>query len=473
MTELGRFAESFANWRRLIASVPSIDDKAVIFGNMAREAAVYVAKGLDRSTAVDELHDAAVAHGLVQARGEDSVQVVISDAFMLAEYGAADEVLPEPPLQQGRHTGAQNGKQAPLPPITSKAQFLERYGKPPNYLVDDMLIQGFIYALTGQTGHCKTAVALLIARLVASSEPNALLGNRKVTKGRVIYFVGENPDDVALRIKGSDAVRADRPDDDNIWFIPGIFDIERMLGALAADMARNGPAALIIVDTSAAYFLGNEELSNTQMGAYARLLRKLTALPGNPCVLVLCHPVKHVTEPTQLLPRGGSAYLAEMDGNLTLWKTADDTAELYFTKLRGPSMQPVTFQLKPIRTPKLLDAKGRQMATIEAVVISSKEEDAAVGRQTQEEDQVLAAMLKQPDGSFAVWATDLEWVDGKGEPYRKRVERVIGRLAAAKPRLVVKRRSIWELTDEGKTQARKAAQRFQAEVDTGRQSSMF
>ena len=45
--------------------------------------------------------------------------------------------------------------------------------------------------------------------------------------------------------------------------------------------------------------------------------RTLTTLPGGPCVLVLCHPIKHVSEPEQLLPRGGGAFLAEVDGNLT------------------------------------------------------------------------------------------------------------------------------------------------------------
>ena len=52
-----------------------------------------------------------------------------------------------------------------------------------------------------------------------------------------------------------------------------------------------GPIDFVIIDTSAAYFFGNEELSNTQMGAHARMLRKLTTLRGGPCVLPLCHPV--------------------------------------------------------------------------------------------------------------------------------------------------------------------------------------
>src|SRR3954452_23132989 len=93
-----------------------------------------------------------------------------------------------------------------------------------------------------------------------------------------------------------------------------------MFETVKAQAEKLGGIDLVILDTSAAYFLGNEELSNTQMGAHARLLRRLTTLPGAPCVVVLCHPIKHVTDPTQLLPRGGGAFLAEVDGNLTIWR---------------------------------------------------------------------------------------------------------------------------------------------------------
>jgi hypothetical protein len=39
-------------------------------------------------------------------------------------------------------------------------------------------------------------------------------------------------------------------------------------------------------------------------------------MPGGPCVLVACHPPKNAGD-DNLLPRGGGAFIAEMDGNLT------------------------------------------------------------------------------------------------------------------------------------------------------------
>jgi AAA domain len=459
---LGQFAAGVASWRRLMASMPDDDGRWKIFGNAAHEIAGYVSKGLDRVEAADQLHAMATAHGLADI---DTVQQIITDAFNEIEHVPDDE----PPRTNGNGNGhtKQSQKTAKTLNILSKHKFLAMMTLP-DFLIDGVLQRRFIYALTGQTGHAKTAVALLIAQLVSSTDNNAMLGTRRVSKGRVIYFVGENPDDVRYRVVGSDAQRTDNPESDNISFIPGIFDIVSMMAALKADCERNGEAAMVIVDTSAAYFLGNEELSNTQMGAYARTLRLLTTLPGGPCVLVLCHPIKHVTEPSQLLPRGGGAYLAEMDGNLTLWRLSDDVVELHHTKIRGPGFQALSFKLESVTSTKLVDKEGRPFSTVRAVVISQREEEQRLDKDEEDEDRVLAAMLASPaaeygngGGSFAVWAQNIGWVT-QDEPYKKKVERIIGKLAAAKPKLTTKVRNKWFLTEEGKTAARKAVLRFEA-----------
>ena len=263
---------------------------------------------------------------------------------------------------------------------------------------------------------------------------------------------------------------------DNISFIPGIFNIAELMGVLKADCERNGEAALIVVDTSAAYFLGDEELSNTQMGAYARTLRLLTTLPGGPCVLVLCHPIKHVTEPSQLLPRGGGAYLAEMDGNLTLWRLSDDVVELHHTKIRGPGFQAISFKLETIKSTKLVDKSGRPFSTVRAVAITQREEDQRLDKDEEDEDHVIAAMLAKPPshgGSFATWAQDIGWVDPQGEPYKKKVERIISKLSGAKPKLTTKLRNKWTLTEDGKTAAREAALRFESARRTSAQASLL
>lgn len=462
---LGQFAAGIASWRKLMAAMPDDEGRWRMFGNAAREIASFVRKGLDRIAAVDELHDIATTYGLAD---QDEVQRIIADAFLAITSLDDDEPAP----QTNGHKPPPGAK---LPPILSKAQFLAQVRKP-NFLIDGLLQYHFVYALTGQTGHAKTAVALLIAQLVACSDKNAMLGVRRARKGRVVYFVGENADDVGYRIIGSDAQRSDQPEGDRISFVPGVFDITKMIDELRADCQRNGDIALVIVDTSAAYFLGNEELSNTQMGAYARTLRLLTTLPGGPCVLVLCHPVKHVIEPEQLLPRGGGAYLAEMDGNLTLWRLADDMVELHHTKIRGPSFQAITFKLETVTSVKLTDAEDRPFSTVRAVVIGRREEEQRIDQDEEDEDHVLAAMLAKPPthgGSFAMWAEDIGWVNPQGEPYKKKVERIVTKLSSAKPRLTTKLRNKWWLTEDGKTAAREAAKQFDTARQTTAQASLI
>ena len=70
------------------------------------------------------------------------------------------------------------------------------------------------------------------------------------------------------------------------------------------------------VDTSATFFELENENDNAQMAAHARLMRSLTTLPGGPVVLVACHPTKSAAD-DNMIPRGGGAFLAEIDRILT------------------------------------------------------------------------------------------------------------------------------------------------------------
>ena len=59
--------------------------------------------------------------------------------------------------------------------------------------------------------------------------------------------------------------------------------------------------SLIIGDSLAAYFPGDDENHNVQMGAYARNWRVLTTCNGRPAVIALAHPIKAATR-DNLLP---------------------------------------------------------------------------------------------------------------------------------------------------------------------------
>ena len=101
----------------------------------------------------------------------------------------------------------------------------------------------------------------------------------------------------------------------------------------------------MVIDTSAAYFLGDDENSNAQLAAHARMLRSFVNLPGGPTILVTCHPVKNF-DMNNLLPRGGGAFLNEVDGNLVCLKEPDSHAVTLDThgKFRGPAVRTVLDQ---------------------------------------------------------------------------------------------------------------------------------
>ena len=163
----------------------------------------------------------------------------------------------------------------------------------------------------------------------------------------------------------------------------------------------NGPFALIIVDTSAAFFEGDDENVNTQMMAHAKRLRGLINLiAGEPTVIVTSHPVKSFSR-ENMIPRGGGAFLNEMDGNLTCMKV-DGTmvTELHWQgKFRGIDFSAIPFRLEVGKTDTLKDSKGRQFWTVMARTITAKERDAAEDTGQKNKAQLLAAMMKMPGAS--------------------------------------------------------------------------
>jgi AAA domain len=356
------------------------------------------------------------------------------------------------PLKSVDDRPAGNNDTAPLVRLQSKSEFIGGYVAP-DWLIDGILQRRYVYSLTARTGDGKTAVAQLITKLV--SMPNrgsTFLGRHAVDHGNTVYFAGENPDDLRMRIIADDAKEGRKGATDNCSFIVGTFEIPAMFAECKAKAATmpGGKIDLVIVDTSAAYFLGEEENSNAQMGNHARTLRTLTELPGQPCVLVLCHPVKNAADQTQLLPRGGGAFIAEMDGNLTLWRT-DEVTELWHTgKLRGPGFEPMTFRLEKITCDALVDKKGRHIPTVRAVAISESDKDDLARTTRSNEDRLLAAML-EPGRSVEALASACGWTSSTGEAQKSKAHRIIKSLE--KSGLVRLHRGTYELTEKGRPAA--------------------
>jgi hypothetical protein len=306
--------------------------------------------------------------------------------------------------------------------------------------------------MTGPTGEGKTSVVLLIALHVARG---LTLDGREIDKGKVLFLAGENPDDVRMRwIKQLDDAGIG-PEDVGVFFVPGSFAISDkvMRDRIMQANEEHGPFDLIIVDTSVAFFEGDDENANIQMLAHAKMLRGLIKLiSGNPTVIVTSHPVKNFTR-ENMLPRGGGAFLNEMDGNLTCMKI-DGTmiSELHWCgKFRGIDFNAIPFRLEAGKTEKLKDSKGRNIWTVIARPISEGERNTAEDTAEKNKSKLLAVIARKPGASLADLAQACEWFTKDGKPYKSLVQRLVNALKAEK--MVKKEKGKWVLTKKGGAEA--------------------
>ena len=346
---------------------------------------------------------------------------------------------PGTPADGGQHE-RQNG-----PLIQSSAEFVANF-VPPDYLIDGLLQRGFVYAMTAPSSSGKTCIAM---RLSAHMGLGLKLGNREVVQGKVLYLAGENPHDCRMRwIKLCEELGVE-PKDVPVFFLPGTPQLSAVRKQINTETLQHGPFALVIVDTSAAYFEGDNENDNVQMGKHARMLRSLSKLSGEPTVIVTCHPTKNA-DPDNYVPRGGGAFLNEIDTNLVCKREPNSMAvQLHWhRKIRGVDFGPISFELKHGQTEKLKDSQGRPIWTVTARPISQDEQTRLDESGHSDEGSVLLLMLEQPGLSMAKMAETQAWFYTDGQPNKSKVDRIIR--ALAKQKLVTQNyRGNWELTEQG------------------------
>lgn len=332
--------------------------------------------------------------------------------------------------------------------IVTGPEFLSRLALPAP-LIDGIVPRGQLYALTGPTGHGKTALAALAQCCIANG---IAFAGRECERGRVLVLAGENPDDYGLRLLATAQVLRIPPPEmtRDIGVIAGSFALGAATPHIAEAAGRFGELAAVFVDTSAAYFDGDDENANVAMRMHASRLRALCELPGRPAVIVLCHPTKNPTK-DNLLPRGGGAFLAEVDGNLTCWRE-DSMVTLHWAgKLRGPGFDALQFELQP-QVLGLTDTKGRHVHSVAVAPIGDDRAEALAERALSDENRVLVAMLRKPSGSVSDLAMGAGMTDGGGRPQKSRVHRLLGTLKAQGLARQT-RGGTWTLTNKGRDEA--------------------
>ena len=331
--------------------------------------------------------------------------------------------------------------------ILTGAEFIAGH-VPPVWLIDGIVQRGRLYACTSLTGHGKTAVWLHNACMVQAGRR---IGHLDTFQGNVLILAGENPADLEARMIGM-ANAYNIPRERLPYVLPGSFPLtEEQAEALKEDIHRIGvPFALIVGDTASAFFPGDDENSNVQAGEYARTLRTFSIeCQGNPAVVVLSHPVKGAAR-GNLLPRGGGAFLNELDANLVLWSDPmGEVTELHWCgKIRGPDFPALGYRLRQAPT-GLTDERRRPEMTVIAEPMS-EEAVADHGKQTlANEDVVLWMLRRHPEWSYAQMCRHAGWLDDADQPMKARVQRAIRALDNDKLIICTRKGAPWILTEKG------------------------
>jgi len=321
--------------------------------------------------------------------------------------------------------------------------------EPPDYLVDGILVTGRVYALTAMTGHLKTAIATYLGLAVASSSPFAGL---EVKKSRVLYLSGENNEDQKARIISTMSEFGFAPADDYFTVLAGAEAIGILKDEIPAETTALGKIGLVIVDTSIAYFGGDDENASVDMQAHGRMFRELSVNLGGATVLILCHPTKNPGR-DNLLPRGSGGFLNEIDGNLTLWRV-DEMVTLHWQgKFRGANFEPLTFRMKLVTLDGYRDSKDRPINSVVVLPLNEGEIVRLSVQTWEDENQVLYEMLRFPTQSMADIAKELNWLTPEGKPLKSKVHRIV--LELANDGLAKQERKKWILTDKGADAAKK------------------
>jgi hypothetical protein len=395
-----------------------------------------------------ELHDSicAVAAKLVASGMRDDAAVNLIRGWVESSAAPRDDRWQDRLNDVPRAVSSARAKfgKAPSEPQTPPAKLFMPSGEfvkgfvAPEYVVDGLLLRGFSYSLTAMTGAGKTALSLLLAACVADTTKK--FAGLETEHGRVIYFAGENSQDIRQRwIALSEILNFDA-DKIDVWFRDGVFKISTAAEQIRKEVEEIGGAILIIIDTSAAYFEGTNENDTVELRDHAARIRELCKLPGNPTLLTSCHPVKS-PDSENLIPRGAGAYLNEVDGNLTIMRD-DRIATLHWAgKIRGPEFEPIQFELKTEKVDRIRDRKGRVMPSVVASHISDAASEALEARAQLDEDRILQAIA---DGATSITkiAQALGWYSRDNhEPQKSRVHRGMKELKKARLVEVTARRT--------------------------------
>lgn len=383
----------------------------------------------------------AVMEGLCGAELAEFVRSRVR-SVVPAVPAVAPEFVEQPGLEPPPEGTEQRPEKRNKPLLLDATEWLDQ-SEPMQWVVDGLIQRGNLYAMTAVTNHGKTAIGLLMTMCVAAGRKFA---GREITPGKVMILCGENPDGFRTRMRATMEAMGLEPGDISglVTVLPYALPLSGCVEQILEEARRlEGEYSVVLVDTSVSYYSGDNEDDNLQARTHAWHLRALVELPGRPAVVANCHPPKNADK-EGLLPRGGGAFLNEIDTNLTVWAEGEIAHLHWHRKKRGPDFDPIPFEFHG----KSIEEHGVKVPTVVALPITDERAVELKQQRNQDEDRLLYAMLHHPNETYANWASACGW---NGEKAKSKVSRVMERLKEDK--LVTKNRRGLVLTAAGEKEA--------------------
>ncbi|CAJ0869670.1 hypothetical protein AMST5_02158 [freshwater sediment metagenome] len=337
-------------------------------------------------------------------------------------FGPEDAARFKIEYEQSRRQNDNGTDRSAQPPrqLKTVAQFFNEY-VPMNYIIEPIIDAGGLYTLTGKTGACKTAF-LILASIALACERSDLLRNT-IEPGRVAFLTCENPRNLRMRMMASFGELGIDPEliGDALLIQDWFGKPDEMLASLKLH-EKDGPFKLIVIDTLASFFPGDNSNDNAQVMEFLRGVRPMSELKGSPAVVIAAHPVKNASE-DNLVPYGGGAILNEVDGNLTMSLETGSRVMLHWQgKIRGVEFDPLSFELREITSALVRDTKGNPFKL--PFLECSDQQKAAdnVRAEGSRRIQVLTEIAKNPNQTHRQLCEKLSVVKGTMSKWLKDFE---------------------------------------------------
>lgn len=319
------------------------------------------------------------------------------------------------------------------------ADFIRAF-KAPTFTLAPVLVSGQLASMTAASGAGKTTLASgLVLASVGLIQLPGLEGTPRT--GRAALMLGENEVNANAQLQATLKAYGKAPEDlrDRVFVLPQRRSFDLVVEDVRELAKRVGGLDIIMVDSKAAFSNADDENSNTQAAHDAAMLREMTRVRGRPHVLVICHPASGRTG-EGLVPRGGSAFLNEIDASLYL-EMRDGLGKLAWNKLRQPPFEPVNYRIEPVEL-DVTDRRGKAVAGVAAKIMAPKDVAIAVDDALRAEDVLLNALALNPRAAVR------ELLDATGWKSASKITRILALLADEK--LIEKVRRRWTLTPKGK-----------------------